>query len=952
MSVNLPKSSCPATSIDLYSMHSSPIIRPSSKSPGVKVAPVSIGAPAIAETANYLEGLSVSAKEDNPVMPPSSSYFSAAAAFSGPPASTAGLIPVLADSTSYNNFQTHPPTPDSVSSGPSSPQISRNTTKPELSPLNSRNDTPSNSTPSIPMSIASATAVPCSIVSGHTLKTPTSSATSIGAPLDSTPLKQQSPLPYIAKKKHRPPELDFSQKLTKDGLLRAPASARNASPNVMSGHFHGPNTLEHKRSADSLLRKFRSPSLPSNVVQVGGPLVELPSFIKPISAAEVHDLLSGYMSNKQDSSSLSDNHEKLTRNSFESGLSTPAGASNRSSASSVSSSSTFSSGNFAEDGLSVKPDDPISPRKTPERIHALPEDDAISFLYDKSILDDVFIVDTRPFAYFTSSRIPNATHVCIPSTLLKRPAFTVARFAECMAPEQRPKLAKLANYKHIIVYDQSTYDAMGTSSMTLMYTLLKLGRAEEIKGRICYLQGGMSEFERKFPSFIDRSAPVAYDSCSGESPAKAANLNLGNAMNMSPFGNVPSTSSSMSSMAVSASNASPQSRLQKTVTPRIALPPVLTGFSLPAECKEMTTANTGFMSLDSYYYTDDAVPVGLPTSLSTKKIEERFPEWIKPITESSGSKLVARRFYEIEQSERTRLQSAFSRDRAFSTPSLHDSDGNVQYSVTAGVKYGYKNRYHNIWPYDHARVILPIPDSSCDYINASYISTDWSTKRYIATQAPLPETIADFWSVVWDENIPIIVMLTAEYEGGQLKCHQYWKDAILGNRFQLTKTDEKSVPLSSNRGSYVTVRRFRLVNISTSVGHDVVQIHYTEWPDLGAPASAEDLLSLCSLKNSLMKDWKYHHPELTSKKEPSVIVHCSAGCGRTGTFCTVDSVIDILSTQKSNPQSSLPRGNDVEEDLIYKVVNDFRCQRKSMVQSLRQYAICYESAILWCSREL
>ncbi|KAG8864412.1 hypothetical protein FRB97_005054, partial [Tulasnella sp. 331] len=105
------------------------------------------------------------------------------------------------------------------------------------------------------------------------------------------------------------------------------------------------------------------------------------------------------------------------------------------------------------------------------------------------------------------------------------------------------------------------------------------------------------------------------------------------------------------------------------------------------------------------------------------------------------------------------------------------------FSITAGVEKGSKNRYRNIWPFDHARVRLHrhCSDDDSDYINASYIQPRGTQRQYIATQGPLPSTYNDFWTLIWEQNVRIVVMLTKRKEGNQTKCGLYWKDGTYGS---------------------------------------------------------------------------------------------------------------------------------------------------------------------------
>lgn len=330
--------------------------------------------------------------------------------------------------------------------------------------------------------------------------------------------------------------------------------------------------------------------------------------------------------------------------------------------------------------------------------------------------------------------------------------------------------------------------------------------------------------------------------------------------------------------------------------------------------------------------------------------------------------------------------------------------------------------------------------------------------------------------MIWDQDVRVIVMLTAQSEGGQLKCHAYWNSREYGP-MRLRLLSEKKVsldidpqpaesPAESGRrrahttaagqaasptprpqpeAPYVIIRKFALSHTSHPFApmREITHLHYPSWPDFGVPAQPSHLLALVELANVMQRaslpvetaaitsprrsnsgfmpgsplaspgvstpgpagPWA-DEPEMSSRSRP-MLVHCSAGCGRTGTFCTVDSVIDMLKRQRMHKMAKhMPR--EVEDavmddvldtvsegstatsrrpsnegatasrrpsalsrrrssggqqaeldtswlesddvDLVQAAVDDFRRQRLSMVQSLRQFVLCYETVLEWVSR--
>jgi protein tyrosine phosphatase len=264
----------------------------------------------------------------------------------------------------------------------------------------------------------------------------------------------------------------------------------------------------------------------------------------------------------------------------------------------------------------------------------------------------------------------------------------------------------------------------------------------------------------------------------------------------------------------------------------------------------------------------------------------------------------------------------------------------------------------------------------------------------------------------------VIVMLTAESEGGQLKCHPYWSGRDFGplrlkalseKKVSLEPTTHRKTPLSkvaeqgrrattcafsevqapkpapmATEPPHVIIRKFSLNHAAHPFVpmREITQLHYSSWPDFGAPAQPSHLLALVEQCNAIQrasasspdKAIKSDDPEDAEHARP-VLVHCSAGCGRTGTFCTVDSVIDMLKRQRNEQHSGVtpmegmfnssnggdylahskePSDNWIfneDCDLIEKVVEDFRGQRISMVQSLRQYVLCYETVLEWIAQQ-
>ena len=200
----------------------------------------------------------------------------------------------------------------------------------------------------------------------------------------------------------------------------------------------------------------------------------------------------------------------------------------------------------------------------------------------------------------------------------------------------------------------------------------------------------------------------------------------------------------------------------------------------------------------------------------------------------------------------------------------------------------------------------------------------------------------------------VIVMLTAEHDGGQRKSHPYWdgsygKYSVVVDETRSKSLDTTSTPSASADAPHVTIRQITVTGPGAS--RRISQLQYSSWPDFGVPTDPKHLLNL--VRASCGEVMKYEDSAKKDAKDMPVLVHCSAGCGRTGTFCTVDSVVATMKTRLNDWENELfgPQ-SEAADDLIAKTVEDFRLQRLSMVQTLRQFVLCYETVLKWYSEWL
>ncbi|XP_034002345.1 receptor-type tyrosine-protein phosphatase C isoform X3 [Trematomus bernacchii] len=231
-----------------------------------------------------------------------------------------------------------------------------------------------------------------------------------------------------------------------------------------------------------------------------------------------------------------------------------------------------------------------------------------------------------------------------------------------------------------------------------------------------------------------------------------------------------------------------------------------------------------------------------------------------------------------------------------------------------------KNRYVDILPYDYNRVQLTTGngETGCDYINASFIDGYKESKKYIAAQGPKEETVSDFWRMVWEQQSSIIVMVTRCEEGNRVKCAQYWpsrdREAEIFEEFIVKLNSEDHCP------DY-TIRHLSLTNKrEKNSEREVTHIQFMSWPDHGVPGEPHLLLKLRRRVNAFKNFFS-----------GPIVVHCSAGVGRTGTYIGIDAMMECLEAE-----------GRVD---IYGYVVRLRRQRCLMVQVEAQYILIHQALL-------
>lgn len=337
--------------------------------------------------------------------------------------------------------------------------------------------------------------------------------------------------------------------------------------------------------------------------------------------------------------------------------------------------------------------------------------------------------------------------------------------------------------------------------------------------------------------------------------------------------------------------------------------PILSNFTLPPKIASFKIRHNE--ELINTHISQNIFNLTIPPKL-------RVPEWldISKVTDN---------FNELEKLEQARLNLALtSKSHIPNTP-----------IISSGIEFGHKNRYKDIFLYEQSRVKLNNEGNEHDYINASYINLsdikvvpkNNNVYNYIATQGPLTQTMGDFWLLTYNLKSKLIISLTEEIENGVVKCSKFWESGIYK---------------SSDNLEFIIniVEEFQLEGIILriiSMTHNnetryVLKCQLINWPDMNTCSNPQDILDLIGLKTYLFNQSKI-------ESEYPTIVHCSAGCGRTGTFCAIDTIINVLQLQ--NPI--------IPNNFIFKIVNNFRVQRISMVQNLRQFYLIHQLVLNYLS---
>lgn len=598
------------------------------------------------------------------------------------------------------------------------------------------------------------------------------------------------------------------------------------------------------------------------------------------------------------------------------------------------------------------------------------------------------VLDIRPPSSFASSHLPDSHSIAVPSTLLRRPAFNLQKLGQMLNPSSKKAVSEWNEKKDIVILDS---DSGSAPEGSVIDGLAGKFDREGFNGQMWYVRGGHDAIQNTpgLPLIADDGSEAPQvDSTEAQFPGlMAGRLGTLAFLQESTGSGQPSRSQSNSSLATQAipiqtpgtatrhdsfisgppsaaterpTSGSPFKRNSMTLHPSES---VSSFQSNSSRGSRLQPANPFFDNIRqnlelSHDGISERIPLNLPDIVISRG--EELPSWLRGLVtgpEITAMDRLAEEFYKIELREQKRLQAVMdwhTKESGSHMPSISIKSSEKEeirrvvaeaspvspkvgehdyfpFSITAGVERGTKNRYKNIWPYDFSRVRLgKFSEEDSDYINASFVQPRGTSRRYIATQGPMNATFRDFWTLIWEQDVRVIVMITKQFEGGLLKCGNYWQEDEHGHlRVQLISQagDDNEKPATAATTGFDfgvaaasprpaaghdegTIKRiFKLTNLDLpdTPSRLITQIQCVSWPDFDVPDSPVTLLNLIKEVDTAMNEMHGFEGAQTQEHEemPPVLVHCSAGVGRTGSYIVVDAVIDAIRRERGRRERNV-----------------------------------------------
>lgn len=562
-----------------------------------------------------------------------------------------------------------------------------------------------------------------------------------------------------------------------------------------------------------------------------------------------------------------------------------------------------------------------------DQLHALLDGENI--YTPVSQLGKVLMIDIRPFSDFIQLHLIGSINICLPSTLLRRNNFDLNRCINSLPTTEKSMILSYLNFKDDSLKNNKAFKF--PYSINGLPPIVLIDSHAALPNLLFFIKKWINN------DLWDSSAQIfILSEDTKDLPATLVETGKSSLLNMSS----PISSNGVPSFAMSTPTSTACLTPSRLVGSDLLGSPatacmgedhsLVSQFTLPSPRRVFKLRHNEELLATSMAVAENPFESNYATAVtSEQKQNERLPSWLRKSLEDPC--VLSNDFHKLERLEQDRLNTAF-------TGTSIDHENDVP-KISSGIEFGHKNRYKDIFLYEHSRVKLDDGEGISNYINASYVEAPAKVVKdllaepndagphlkYIATQGPLKETAGDFWRCVVNENCRLIISLTDEIENGVPKCSPFWQSGTYESNGGLIRVN---VVEHEKYHDSLVFRRFKITRGGELF--DALQAHLTSWPDMLTCDTNEDLIKLITLKYYLVDVCK------PATRDYPVIVHCSAGCGRTGTLCAIDTVFTLINK----------RGNaDFEYDPIFAIVDSFRKLRVSMVQTLRQYSLVYD--VLW-----
>lgn len=306
-------------------------------------------------------------------------------------------------------------------------------------------------------------------------------------------------------------------------------------------------------------------------------------------------------------------------------------------------------------------------------------------LLKSSQSNDIMLLDVRPFAHFRQANIKGSLNLCIPTTLLKRRSFDTEKLEGTFTDDvDKQSFSRWRKCDMIIVYDSAAVDL---KDATPLLSVLNKFRVEDWKGDGLILRNGFQGFSGRFPQLIQRPQAQTTNPTSKRPPSMKIDIQ--------------------------------------------SVAPVVGGCALPESSSAVNPFFGNIRQNMDLLGGVGQVRLKQPDQLDDAK-RQQLPPWLRSASDiQDQGHIVSDKFLVLEKTELERMKQALTYDKG--------TNGG-EYRV-AGIEKGTKNRYNDIYPFDHSRVRLEgVSAGACDYVNANHIAAELTNRKYIATQAPVPDT--------------------------------------------------------------------------------------------------------------------------------------------------------------------------------------------------------------------